>query len=346
MSPRPDAARERPRALVLRALGLGDLLTAVPALRALRRALPGHELVLAAPGWLADAVRELDAVDVLLPASAAHRGVPDRLEWPWTPPRLAVDLHGNGPQSRAVLARLTPGRLLAYADGSAPRWRADEHERARWCRLLTWYGIPADAEDLLLPRPAAASPAPGAVVLHPGADAASRRWPPERFAAVARQLRARGEEVVVTCGPGERKRAHRIAEAAGLPPSQVLGGPSGLPFSTLAALVAGARLVVVGDTGVAHLASALAAPSVVLFGPVSPAVWGPPAQPRHRPLWRPLPGDGVRPGDPHGTRPDPRLLRLSPQDVVDACAALLGEVPPPVRGAVSLVPAAPRQGAP
>lgn len=327
--PAPLALREgagldpdRPRTLVLRALGLGDLLTAVPALRALRRALPDHELVLAAPGWLADAVRAVDAVDVLVPAGAADREVPARVPWPWAPPQLAVDLHGNGPASRAVLARSAPGRLLAYADGSAPRWRPDEHERARWCRLLTWYGIRAEADDLLLRRPAAASLAPGAVVLHPGADAGARRWPPERFAAVARRLRADGQQVVVTCGPGEQELAYGIAERAGLSAAAVAGAPAGLPFDTLAALVAQARAVVVGDTGVAHLASALATPSVVLFGPVSPALWGPPALPRHRPLWRPMPGDGVRPGDPHGVEPDPRLLRLSPAEVLDACAAL------------------------
>ncbi|MGP3975311.1 glycosyltransferase family 9 protein [Streptomyces sp. 8N114] len=336
--------RDRPRALLLRALGLGDLLTAVPALRALRRALPRHELVLAAPWWLADAVRAVDAVDVLLPAGAPDREVPVRVPWPWSPPDLAVDLHGNGPASRAVLARLTPRRLLAYADGSAPRWRPDEHERERWCRLLTWYGIPADPDDLLLRRPAAASPAPGAVVLHPGADAGARCWPPERFAAVARELRARGEEVVITSGPGEGELAAGIAEQAGLPPAAVLGTPAGLPFGTLAPLVAQARVVVVGDTGVAHLASALAAPSVALFGPVSPALWGPPARARHRRLWRPYPGDGVRAGDPHGAEPDPRLLRITPEEVVEACAAL-GD-PPSLQDADCAAPALPHGAAP
>ncbi|MBO8193624.1 glycosyltransferase family 9 protein [Streptomyces oryzae] len=340
--------RDRPRALVLRALGLGDLLTAVPALRALRRALPHHELVLAAPGWLADAVRAVGAVDVLLPAGAADREVPVRVPWPWPPPDLAVDLHGNGPASRAVLARLTPRRLLAYADGSAPDWRPDEHERERWCRLLTWYGIPADPDDLLLRRPGTPSPAPGAVVLHPGADAGARRWPAERFAAVARQLLARGADVVLTCGPGERDLALGVAERAGLPPAAVAGTDAGLPFDMLAALVDRARAVVVGDTGVAHLATALATPSVVLFGPVSPALWGPPGCARHRALWRPHPGDGVRPGDPHGTEPDPRLLRISPDEVASACAELLdagarpggspGGGTPPLPGADAAAP--------
>ncbi|WP_369205787.1 glycosyltransferase family 9 protein, partial [Streptomyces sp. PU-14G] len=326
---RPIALREgagvragEPRTLVLRALGLGDLLTAVPALRALRRAQPENELVLAAPAWLASAARAAQVADVLLPAGGSAREVPAALAWPWPPPRLAVDLHGNGTPSRDALAASAPARLLAYAEHSAPAWRENEHERLRWCRLLRWYGIPADPDDLLLGRPEVPSPAPGAVLVHPGADAGARRWPAARFARVARELRARGDEVVITHGPGELALAHEVAARAGLPARAVPGGASGLPFELLAALVAQARAVVVGDTGVAHLATALAAPSVVLFGPVSPALWGPPPHPRHRALWRPWPGEGARPGDPHGTSPDPRLLRLHPADVLHACARL------------------------
>jgi ADP-heptose:LPS heptosyltransferase len=77
--------------------------------------------------------------------------------------------------------------------------------------------------------------------------------------------------------------------------------------------------VVVGDTGIAHLATALATPSVVLFGPVPPSQWGPPASPRHRVLWHP--GDG-RPGDPHAVRPEPRLLRITTNEVLHALATL------------------------
>jgi ADP-heptose:LPS heptosyltransferase len=62
---------------------------------------------------------------------------------------------------------------------------------------------------------------------------------------------------------------------------------------------------------VAHLASAFGTPSVLLFGPTPPAEWGPPRDPRHRVLW------AGRTGDPHGDRPDPGLLAITPARVVD-----------------------------
>lgn len=321
------AADGRPRLLVLRAPGLGDLLTAVPALKALRRACPEHETVLAAPARLAAAVRALGVVDRLLPTTAPAREVPSRLGWTGPPPDIAVDLHGNGPPSHLLLHALRPAWLFAYGHQdtpaiAGPSWYEDEHERARWCRLLRWYGVPADPDDLLIPRPRTTSPAPGAVVVHPGADAAARRWPARRFAEVARALRVAGHRVVVTAGAEEWPLARRVAEGAGLPPAAVLGGTRDVPFAELAALVGGARAVVAGDTGLAHLASALGTPSVVLFGPVAPRLWGPPAHPRHRVLWHPGGDDRPRPGNAHGPVADPRLLRITPVEVVDAVTRL------------------------
>ncbi|MFF1795588.1 glycosyltransferase family 9 protein [Kitasatospora sp. NPDC058263] len=319
-----SAPDTRPRLLVLRALGLGDLLTGVPALRALRRHHPGHELILAAPGRLAPAVAVTGCVDRLLATDAPGRQVPGELRWDGPAPALAVDLHGCGEESLRPLRAVRPGRLIGYAaaepDGAT--WRADEHERDRWCRLLRCHGIAADPGDLLIRRPVARSPAPGAVVVHPGADAGARRWPAARFAAVARELRRTGRPVVVTAGAGEAGLAHEVAALAGLPPGSVLGGTADVPFETLAALVAQASAVVAGDTGLSHLATALGTASVTLFGPVSPRLWGPPADARHRILWRPDRLDDDRPGDAHGEVPDPRLLRIGPDDVLAELRAL------------------------
>ncbi|MFY1620676.1 glycosyltransferase family 9 protein [Micromonospora sp. WMMD736] len=293
--------------LVLRALGVGDLVTAVPALRALRAAYPDHELALAAPGGLAPLVDLVGVVDELVDTTG--------LDGPLRPgraPEVAVNLHGRGPQSHRLLAAARPGRLVAFANadagfGDGPRWRDDEHEVDRWCRLLSWYDIPTDRRDLGLRRPAVAGLPVGATLLHPGSNVPAKRWPAERFAALARALRERGHRVLVTGSADERGLAERVAEAAGLSPSAVLAGRTDL--GALAALVADARLVVSGDTGVAHLATAYGTASVVLFGPVPPAAWGPPPdRPRHRALWI---GEGDWPRwDGVGSHPTLTALRL------------------------------------
>ena len=314
----------RPRALALRALGLGDFLTGVPALRALRRAVPDHELVLAGPGILEPLVELAGAADTLLPT-----GELQPVPWRGGPPEVAVDLHGNGPASKRLLQALRPGRLVAFAgpggDGSpvpGPAWHPDEHERARWCRLVSaCFGVPAEPGDLLLARPERPPPVPGAVIVHVGAAATSRRWPEDRFAQVVRWARARGERVLLTGSSAERDTVGRVAAAAGVPAGDVVAGRTDLV--DLAALIASARLVVAGDTGVAHLASAYRTPSVLLFGPVPPAQWGPPRDGPHTVLWR-----GAGTGDPHGSETDPALLRIGVDDVVEAVALRLGRRSP------------------
>jgi ADP-heptose:LPS heptosyltransferase len=159
----------------------------------------------------------------------------------------------------------------------------------------------------------------GAAVIHPGAASGSRRWPAERFAAAARILAAWGLPVVISGSAAERALADRVALAAGLGREAVLAGQTDL--LGLAAIVAEASLVISNDTGVAHLAVAYGTPSVTLFGPVSPALWGPPRNsPRHVALWK---GSGPRPGDAHGSRVDPRLLQIEVGEVLRAAARLI-----------------------
>ena len=155
----------------------------------------------------------------------------------------------------------------------------------------------------------------GLTLVHPGAAAESRRWPADRFAKVAAQLSREGHRVVITGGPAERSLAERVAAASGVPTML------DLPLPQLLATVAAARLVVCGDTGIGHVASNYRTPSVLLFGPVRPAEWGPPDDPVHRVIFA---GDGT--GDPHGTDPDPALLRITVPEVLDAVHS--GDVAP------------------
>lgn len=310
------AAAGAPAVVVLRALKLGDLLTAVPALRALRRSHPGHRLLLAAPAWLdalarhTGAVDEVVATDGLQPLHRSLHGAD-----------LAVNLHGRGPRSTALLAAAHPRRLLAFDMPGRPAWREEEHERHRWCRLLTESGIPADPDDLLIERSPVEPPpaAVGATLLHPGASAPARQWPVERWAAVARAEAAAGRAVVLTGSASEADLARVVARRAGLGAESVLAGRTGL--LDLVAAVDAAAVTLSGDTGVAHVASARRRPSVILFGPTPPAHWGPPEHGPHRVLWR------GRCGDPGAGRPDPGLLAITTDEVVAALDEVRHGVP-------------------
>lgn len=313
------------RVLVYRAIGLGDFLTGVPALRALRRALPDHELLLAAPEIQRPLAKLVGAVDGLLPTEELAP-----VDWSGPPPDVAVDLHGNGPASHRLLDALSPRRLVAFETPDGPRWHADEHERVRWCRLAYWaFGVAADPDDVRLTVPSVVPPLRRAVVVHPGAASGSRRWPADRFAAVAAWAASLGLPVGITGSPAEAPLAEEVRRRAGLPTDALLAGRTDL--AQLAALVADARLVVSGDTGTAHLASAYGTPSVVLFGPTPPSRWGPPSGP-HVALWH-----GTEVGDPHGDAPDPALLRITVPEVVRAGEALLQLVGSPTRRGTSAV---------
>ena len=112
--------------------------------------------------------------------------------------------------------------------------------------------------------------------------------------------------------PGRGRRPAR----PGCPADRVLAGRTDL--GALCDLVARAGLVVSGDTGIAHLASAYGTPSVVLFGPVDPAQWGPPADGPHVALARPAHRRGERFADD----PDPALLAIGVEEVVAAAATV------------------------
>lgn len=303
--------------LVLRALGLGDLLTGVPALRGLRRAYPDAQIVLATPERFCGLAKLTGAVDAVEPTPGLGRLHPLR-----TPPALAVNLHGSGPESTRDLLAVNPRSILthrhdAFPGLQGPAWNADLHEVDRWCGLLEWAGISCDAADLTIPRPHGYPDRTGVVVIHPGAAFPARRWPPERFSAVAAALHADGHEVVITGDSSELDLARAVAAGAGLPDGSVLAGTVGL--LGMVALINDCRLLVCGDTGVGHIATATAAPSVLLFGPTAPSRWGPRGSGPHVALW----AGSV--GSPHGRQPDPGLLALTVADVLDAVGTLLEE---------------------
>ncbi len=314
-------ADDAPVLLVLRALGLGDLLTAVPALRGLRRAHPQHRMVVLAPTSLSPIARWCGADDVVHTVGLGR--LPDVAEGV----DVAVNLHGRGPESSRRLLERSPARLIAHrhpevpATRDGPTWRPGDHEVHRWCRLLHHHGIAADPRDLALPAPLERAVPPGPIVVHPGAGAAGRRWPPERFAAVIGRLVADGRTVVLTGTEDERPLCRDVARRVG---DDVVDLAGRTTVEELCGVVAAADAVLCNDTGVAHLAVALGTRSVVLFGPTSPAIWGPPEHTAiHRALW-----SGTV-GDPHATTLDPGLDRIGVHEVLDALHEVLEATPDP-----------------
>lgn len=315
MRPRPDA----PRVTILRALGLGDLLVAVPALRALAAAHPSHRRVLVAPAALSPVVGLLDGAITDIGHADFRHGV-GRMPSRVGDADVAVNLHGRGPESHRALLAGRPRRLVAFAHPDVPgggeaEWVEDEHESVRWCRLLSEHGIPADPDDRYLDVEPAGRPYERAIVLHPGAASPARRWPVERWARLAHALAGRGRRVLVTGTAAERQLAAAVAERAGLGADSVVAGRTSL--GELAAGIAAADVLISGDTGAAHLATAVRTPSVLLFGPSSPARWGPPDDGRHVVLW------AGRTGDPHASEPDPGLLEIRAADVLEAADVAL-----------------------
>lgn len=326
------------RVAVVRALpGLGDLLCAVPALRALRAALPDAQITLVGLASARPfAERFAQYVDELLvcPGFPGVVSPPDPRAVPAFLAEaqarrfdLALQLHGSGVTSNPLAALLgarqtagcfLPGQYCPDETRFVPL-PEDQHEIRRALAPLARLGLPLQGEALefplrpedraalaALPQARALTPG-GYVCLHPGASTPLRRWAPEGFAAAADALAGRGLAVVLTGGADERGLTAAVARAMRAPALD-LAGQTGL--GALAALLSGAALLLSNDTGVAHLGAALGLPSVVVFA-------GESADPAHMRRWAPL--DGLR----HRAIPAPDHARALPA-VLAATDALLG----------------------
>jgi ADP-heptose:LPS heptosyltransferase len=299
--------------VIFRALKLGDMLCAVPALRAIRSGFPGAEIVLIGLPWARGFV---DRYRSLLDGFREFPGYPGLPEQEPDTGRLttffegiradrfdlAIQLHGAGTVSNAVTARLG-ARINAgfYEPGSAcpdPETFLPYPDRGlelrRLLRLVEHLGIPSRGESLEFPvfgeDMAAARRLVDSLIgsgdyvcIHGGASIVERRWPSERFAAVADALADRGFAVLLTGTAGEAELTGAIASAMRAAAIDLAGRT---PLGTLAALLAGARLLVCNDTGVSHLADALRVPSVVISTGDNPERWAPADGRLHRVVCR------------------------------------------------------------
>jgi ADP-heptose:LPS heptosyltransferase len=195
---------------------------------------------------------------------------------------LAVQMYGALPAANRVTAALGARVTAGFVTPGA--WPADlathlpypvfAHEIDRHLRLMEFLGAPGGGRHLEFPLSADDLDGAGRVlaaagltgrpfaVVHPGATAASRLWPAERFAAVADGLVERGFGVAVTGVPGERELVDRVLAGMRAPGADLCGRTS---LGGAAAVIARAAVVVSGDTGVVQLAVASGTPTVTAY---------------------------------------------------------------------------------
>lgn len=302
---------------VLRANGIGDFIFALPALEALRAAYPHTEITLLGQAWHAGLLNgrpgPVDRVIVTPPSRGVNEGPdgppvedPAELERFFAAMRrerfdLALQLHGGGRYSNPFVlrlgARLTAGTRTPDA-AQLDRWIPYvyfQNETLRWLEVVALVGAPpVGLEPRLWLTEAdhaevrAALPEDGSmlVALHPGAGAAMRRWPVERFAQLGDALAAQGATVVVTGARADEQPLVAGVVAAMRYPAHNLWGR--LSLGGLAALFACSHVVISNDSGPLHLAITVGAPTVGIYWGPNVINAAPATRARHRPVigWR------------------------------------------------------------
>ena len=314
-APRPSTVR---RIAVFRALQLGDMLCAVPALRALRQAFPHAHVALVGLPW---ARAFVERYPMLIDELIVFPGAPGMPEQPQHDDAgairhfcarmrarrfdLALQLHGSGELTNAIVHAFDARRCAGFVrSGRRPppgmqpaAWDDAQAEPLRCLALLRTLGVADDADEIravpwipLSPSDFAACDAllaahrltPGRLVLiHPGAQLPSRRWPAERFARVADALARRGWQIAVTGTAAEVAITAAVLGAMSAPAAHLAGRTS---LGTLTALVRRARLLVCNDTAVSHVAAAMRTRSVVIASGSDTRRWAPADRARHRVL--------------------------------------------------------------
>jgi ADP-heptose:LPS heptosyltransferase len=294
-------AGEIRKIIVFRALQLGDMLCAVPAIRALKKAYPNATITLAGLPWAKSFTQRFNHYfdDFIW-----FPGFPGLPEQPVNPPEfprflnavqerhfdLALQMQGNGtlvnPMMELFGSRLTGGYyvendyrcneayFMTYPDFGS--------EIERHLLLMNFLGIPSDGVQLefpLTPQDQKDFDAMNLpiekklyVCIHPGSRGTWRQWPVEYFAAIADECAEKGYQVVVTGTKDELDIANSVMRHMKNAAINAAGKSS---LGAIGLLIQNAALLVSNCTGVSHIASAVKTPSVVLSMDGEPERWGP-----------------------------------------------------------------------
>ncbi|HCX29428.1 MAG TPA: putative lipopolysaccharide heptosyltransferase III [Blastocatellia bacterium] len=286
------------RVLVIRLRSIGDTVLSTPSLFALKRFLPHAEIDILLEDWVApvlDGYPHVDNVITMARRSPASRA---RVARQLRANRYDVVYNLHGGTTATLLARATGARhRIGYASyqyaglhnhlspSSALLWGRDKtHSVEQQLALLGWTGVPVSDRpptELAVTKDAAAAVAAELRtagledrplgVIHPAAAFATKQWAADNFGRIAEELARRGLAVVVITTAKEAGLVDAVKQNASAP---VLG-LTDLTLPEVTALLARARLFVGNDSGIAHIAAAVQAPAVVIFGSSNVAHWRP-----------------------------------------------------------------------
>jgi len=280
------------RILVIRGGAVGDFVLSLPLLDAVRKAYDGARIHVLGYRHIAELARgrrlsdDVDRVDALEWAPLFGRGGALGNEarawlrafdfviciWPDGDGTIRENLiragcgdvlsvnplpePGSGIHAIDFMARQCEGRGLGFT-GRAPRVFPSERD--------TWW-----AERFMRVTGAGERPLLG---IHPGSGSPRKNWPLDRCLAVAREwVRERGGNILLVSGPAEEDRFDALSPLAGMERAVAIRSEK-LP--RLAAVLARCEAFLGNDSGISHLAAAAGTPTVAVFGPTDPIVWGP-----------------------------------------------------------------------
>ncbi len=299
--------------VILRASRIGDFINGTPAFRALRKALPSAELSLITLPMLFDLAERLEIFDRIIP----FPGYPGLAEQFFDPRRaleffhamqeehfdLAIQMQGSGVYANPFMLMLGARYTAGFVRPGDPPGRLDAalpfpegHEARRNLALIEFLGFPAGdprpefplwPQDLEAARQhLAGAPLPW-IGIHPSARDQTRRWSLQRFVQAAAQLQKKHGGTVILIGEDrDRKKMEAAIQAAGVHYLN-LSGQTSLPVT--GAVIQSLAVFLTNDTGPAHIAYALGAPTVTIFGGGDPQRNGPAAPGPFRILAHPVP---------------------------------------------------------
>lgn len=291
------------RVLVVRLRSIGDTVLATPSLYALRRFLPEAEIDILLEDWVAPVLEGFTDVSRVIKVERGNIAARAQAAKELRSARydVAFNLHGgttatiltraSGARHRVGYRSYRYSRLYNHAAPPANElWRKTAtHSVEQQLALLGWTGVPVSDRPptrLAVTNQAAASikeklGAEGfkendrVALFHTAAAFETKQWAPENFARVAEALAVRGFRIAAVAAPNEAATLDALTGNSSAP----IAAFTDLSLPEVTAMAARSSLFVGNDSGIAHIASAVRTPSVVIFGSSNIAHWHPWANP-------------------------------------------------------------------